>query len=119
MSNRTANRRQTLQSSAIAHMDPAQSLEPEIEHGLTRGPSAASEAQPLPGAESVTQLLKEGEAAYLLNLKVGTLRRWRWSGDGPPFIKLNGAVRYSEADLQAYIDAQRRVSTSEPSSTCG
>ena len=64
-------------------------------------------------------MLREQEVADFLNLKVATLRRWRWSGDGPPFIKLNGAVRYSEADLQAYIDAQRRVSTSEPSSTCG
>ena len=61
-------------------------------------------------------MLREQEVADFLNLKVATLRRWRWSGDGPPFIKLNGAVRYSEADLRDYIDSQRRVSTSSNAS---
>lgn len=57
-------------------------------------------------------LFNELEAARLLNLKVSTLRRWRWSGDGPPFLKLGAAVRYDEADLNAFIKAGRRKSTS-------
>ena len=58
-------------------------------------------------------MLREQEVADFLNLKVATLRRWRWSGDGPPFVKLNGAVRYRQSDLEAYIEAQTRHSTSD------
>ena len=59
------------------------------------------------------RLHKEVWAADFLDVKVATLRRWRWSGDGPPFIKLNGAVRYRRSDLEAHIQAQRRTSTSD------
>lgn len=58
-------------------------------------------------------LLTEVDASQILNLKVTTLRRWRWSGEGPPHIKLGGAVRYRRSDLEAYIEAQRRTSTSD------
>ncbi len=45
--------------------------------------------------------------------EVATLRRWRWGGKGPPFIKIGGAVRYDPTDLTAFIEAGRRTSTSE------
>ncbi len=57
-------------------------------------------------------LLTETEAAALLGLKVATLRRWRWAGRGPRFLKIGGAVRYDLADLEAFIVASRRHSTS-------
>ena len=63
--------------------------------------------------EPTSCLLKEGEAAKILNLEVATLRRWRWSGCGPRFLKLGGAVRYDMADLEAFIEAGRRNSTSD------
>ena len=59
-------------------------------------------------------LIDEHEAAQRLDLSVKTLRRWRWSGRGPPFRKLGSAVRYSEEDLAAYVDAACRRSTSDP-----
>ena len=40
-----------------------------------------------------TSLLNETQAADLLNIKVPTLRRWRWAGKGPTFLKIGGAVR--------------------------
>ena len=58
-------------------------------------------------------LLNESEAARLLDLRVATLRRWRWSGKGPRFVKLGSAVRYDRADLDAFIDAGRKRSTSD------
>ncbi len=58
-------------------------------------------------------LLTETEAAALLGLKVATLRRWRWAGKGPRFLKIGGAVRYDPADLEAFISAARRISTSD------
>ncbi len=60
------------------------------------------------------QLMTETEAARLLGLKVATLRRWRWAGKGPRFLKLGGAVRYDQGDLTAFIEAGRRTSTSDP-----
>ncbi len=59
-------------------------------------------------------LLTEDEAAHRLTLKVATLRRWRWAGNGPPFLKIGHAVRYDPADLTAFIEAGRRTSTSDP-----
>ncbi len=58
-------------------------------------------------------LLKEAEAASILSVEVATLRRWRWAGCGPAFLKIGGAVRYDPADLAAFIAAGRRTSTSD------
>jgi hypothetical protein len=54
----------------------------------------------------------ERDAAAILCVKVPTLRRWRWSGKGPAFRKIGAAVRYHPADLEAFIEAGRRQSTS-------
>jgi hypothetical protein len=58
-------------------------------------------------------LVDETRAAQLLDLRVKTLRRWRWAGKGPNFVKLGSAVRYRPADLDAFIAAGRRTSTSD------
>jgi len=59
-------------------------------------------------------LLKEHEAAAFLAVEVATLRRWRWAGKGPSFLKIGGAVRYELTALEAFIEASRRRSTSDP-----
>lgn len=61
-------------------------------------------------------LLKEAEAAELLSVEIATLRRWRWAGRPPRFIKIGAAVRYDPADLTALVEAGRRTSTSDPES---
>jgi predicted DNA-binding transcriptional regulator AlpA len=61
----------------------------------------------------VMGLLNERQAADLLNIKVPTLRRWRWAGKGPRFLKIGGAVRYDRADLEGFISSARRTSTSD------
>jgi DNA-binding transcriptional MerR regulator len=60
-------------------------------------------------AKEITEstLVKEGEAARILDLSVKTLRRWRWARKGLPWIKVGAAVRYSPADILAFIDASR------------
>ena len=60
------------------------------------------------------RLLKEPEAAEILNIEVATLRRWRWAAKGPRFIKVGHAVRYDQVDLEAFIQVGRRRSTSDP-----
>ena len=61
-----------------------------------------------------TKLLTETQVAGMLNLQVATLRRWRWMGQGPRFIKIGAAVRYDPQELKAYLANQVRNSTSDP-----
>ena len=52
-------------------------------------------------------LFNEHEAAARLGLTVATLRRWRWARQGPAWVKIGAAVRYSPTDLTAFIEAGR------------
>jgi hypothetical protein len=54
------------------------------------------------------KLLNTRQAAHALNEPEGTLRYWRCAGKGPPFIKLAGRIRYDEADVIAYVNANKR-----------
>lgn len=67
------------------------------------------------GLNAQDRLINEHKAAEILGLEIATLRRWRWSGSSLPFIRLDRAIRYSPADLHAFIDAGRRRSTSDTS----
>jgi len=62
-------------------------------------------------------LLTTFEAAQFLRLSVPTLERMRLAGNGPIFIKLGPGKRarvvYRRADLDAWLLAQRRGSTSQ------
>jgi len=59
-------------------------------------------------------LLTQTEAAPLVGVAPRTLERKRWAGDGPPFIRVsNRAVRYRRGDIEDWIAARRRTSTSD------
>lgn len=49
----------------------------------------------------------EGAAAYL-SMSPATLETWRARGKGPAFIKSGSNVRYSYADLDAFMQANRQ-----------
>jgi predicted DNA-binding transcriptional regulator AlpA len=57
-------------------------------------------------------LLTPKQAARHLNLSVSWLAKRRLAGDGPPYVKLGGAVRYVEISLQQWMKGQQRTSTS-------
>jgi hypothetical protein len=59
------------------------------------------------------RLVDEHRAAAILCLSVKTLRRHRWLGEDPPYIKLGRSVRYDVGDLEQFIARGRRGSTSE------
>lgn len=59
--------------------------------------------------------LNQIQLAARWNISHRTLERWRWSGDGPLFIKIGGRVVYRLADVEAYELKQIRKSTSEVS----
>lgn len=56
------------------------------------------------GTRALGQLLDENQTAAILNVRVSTLRNWRWRGVGPRFRKLGRMVRYADADVAAFIE---------------
>ena len=62
----------------------------------------------------IEPLLNEHAAANALGVKVSTLRRWRWAGKPPRFLKLGSAVRYEPAEIRNFKAASLRISTSDP-----
>ena len=52
-------------------------------------------------------------AARYLGLSPSTLNKLRLTGLGPKFIKLGRRVVYDPADLDAWLDSNRRTSTSD------
>ncbi len=65
------------------------------------------------GATPSEGLIDEHEAARILGLSVKPLRRWRWAGRPPGFLKIGAAVRYDPAELAAFIEEARRTSTTD------
>lgn len=62
-------------------------------------------------------LLTTKEAARFLGVSDAFLERDRWAGARIPFVRIGSrAVRYQQAELDAYIQQQRRRSTSETGS---
>lgn len=57
--------------------------------------------------------LTRKEAAGYLRLGESTLAKLFVSGDGPPAIKIGRSVRYSSFDLNQWMVAKRRRSTSD------
>ena len=51
------------------------------------------------------------EAATYVPTSTSTLNRLRVSGGGPRFIKIGSRVLYDTADLDKWIEAQKRAST--------
>jgi predicted DNA-binding transcriptional regulator AlpA len=59
-------------------------------------------------------LLTPKDAARHMGLSTSWLAKRRLAGDGPPYIKMGGAVRYSQVALQQWMKTQQRLSTSGP-----
>ena len=62
---------------------------------------------------ALSPLRNERETAVLLGISAKTLRRWRWVGKGPRYHKVGAAVRYSDADIELFLDNAKRGSTSQ------
>ncbi|MBO6886162.1 MAG: helix-turn-helix domain-containing protein [Marivita sp.] len=59
---------------------------------------------------SVTHL-NQVELAARLKISPRTLERWRWTGEGPAFLKIGGRVIYRLEDVEAYENCRRCEST--------
>ena len=56
---------------------------------------------------SINHLVDERDAAKVLSCSVALLRKWRLLGKGPRYHKIGRLVRYAEADLADYLNANR------------
>ncbi len=52
-------------------------------------------------------LLTESEAAAFLRLQPVTLKKWRFRGRGPAYVRLGSAIRYERRALLDYLDRAR------------
>lgn len=57
--------------------------------------------------------LDEFQGAKILGKSVFWMRRARWAGNGPEFVRIGGNVRYRMAALEEFIDKGIRRSTSD------
>lgn len=57
----------------------------------------------------MNKALNEFEVANRLHVAVNTVRNWRCRGQGPPYIKMGGSVRYLEEDLIAYLESKKII----------
>ncbi len=61
----------------------------------------------------MSNLLTTDQAAERCNLSPRTLEKFRVVGGGPIFVRLRGSVRYRLEDLDAWVAANRRRTTSD------
>jgi len=67
-----------------------------------------------PTTTTPDNLLREREAAELLDVAPRWLQDRRADGNGPPFVRLSArAVRYRVRDLLAWLDDNTHMSTAE------
>jgi predicted DNA-binding transcriptional regulator AlpA len=58
-------------------------------------------------------LLTEQDVAKRLAISARSVSRMRTAGGGPRYLKIKHSVRYRESDLEAFLAAKSRASTSE------
>jgi|AGTN01.2.fsa_nt_gi hypothetical protein len=63
---------------------------------------------------NIPRLLNEVEVAEIRKMSPASLRRERWAGGGPPFVKMGRRVRYDLNDLVVWLNERKRTSTSDP-----
>ena len=61
--------------------------------------------------DEAPDLMKGHELAKEWQLAPKTLDNWRYRGEGPPFVKLNGAVRYSRKACAQWLAERECAST--------
>ncbi len=70
--------------------------------------------QPSKGSINMQKiLLDERQVSDAIRLKVATLRKRRWLGLAPRFLKVGSKVFYDQNDVQDYLNTCVRQSTSD------
>lgn len=62
----------------------------------------------------MNECMRSAAAAQYLGIAKSTLNKSRLTGDGPPFVKVGSrSVVYRKADLDKFLEARLRRSTSD------
>jgi predicted DNA-binding transcriptional regulator AlpA len=64
-------------------------------------------------APQSSEYLSTLEAARLTGLSPAWFERSRWSGTGPPYVKLERSVKYPVRELHAFMLSRLRTSTTD------
>lgn len=79
-----------------------------------------NEQQPVVNSAEIRKKINVNETeATAWGPSIHWFRRARWKGDGPAFVKLNGAVFYPVVELDRFFNARLVKSTSEVSAREG
>lgn len=54
----------------------------------------------------MSELMTVDQVADYLQVSRWTVYRWRSLGEGPPSMKVGGAVRYRRTDVDAWLEAR-------------
>ncbi len=88
---------------------------PSVQLHTSPAPPADQPAgRPIP--EHPMAALYPAEASFLTGKSLRTLEAERLKGGGIPFLKVGRAVRYLRGDVDRWVTASRRTSTTDPGS---
>jgi hypothetical protein len=62
---------------------------------------------------TIEQLLTAKTLAERIGVTEGCLAKWRFTGEGPLFIRVQRRIAYDPRDVSAWLDARRMGSTSQ------
>jgi predicted DNA-binding transcriptional regulator AlpA len=105
---RSASRDPVPAATVASPVDPA-AAEPTISKRLSRRSTRTIGTTP----HQRDELIDERAAAKMLGLSASTLRNWRVKGLGPIFLKISRVIRYRVSDIEEFISASARQSTSQ------
>src|SRR5687768_5198272 len=95
------------------HVDPPAALDqappPTLAQETPERPMNSSADEP----RTEIRLATPFETARILGVKPQTLAKWRLKGTGPLFRKFGSRVMYAVPDLEAFVAAAARESTSQ------
>jgi predicted DNA-binding transcriptional regulator AlpA len=57
--------------------------------------------------------MRPGDAAAYLTVSVQRLAKMRLTGNSPPFCRLGRSIVYRKADIDSWLEAKKRISTSD------
>ena len=86
---------------------------PSLDDGADVGTPVEQRSETRMETTSGTRYLNTRDAAEFLGLSTHTMGRLRITGDGPPFYRFGGCVRYARAELKDWAAGQRRISISD------
>ncbi len=62
--------------------------------------------------QTIIKHLNQIDLSRRWSLSPRTLERWRWLGEGPPYLKIGGRVVYRMEDIEAYELEQLQLGAS-------